>query len=277
MTAPSNVGTVVLEAEMIREHSFWFQQWQPVTATVQVLWSATYDMSKAQRAWSLGHSYSFPVTINNTGTQTWPHAGTQPVKLNLHFTTRTGGSTKTAYWLSNNTYSLPADLAPGQSLILTVRVPAPPRAGVMFLEAEMIKENQFWFKKYAPVTIMAAPGGWSASFNVTHVPATWVAGQPQTFSVSVTNNGWQTWPSTGYTEVDLDLHFATSAGGAANQSGWLTSAAVKLPKNVAPGRSVAIQVRVTPPRSGSLILELEMIKEHQFWFLQFQPVSVAVA
>ncbi len=276
MTAPTTAGTVVLEAEMIRQHSFWFQQWQPVTATVQVLWSATYDMSKAQRAWSLGHSYSFPVTINNTGTQTWPHAGTQPVKLNLHFTTRTGGSAKAAYWLSNNTYSLPADLAPGQSLILTVKVPAPPRAGVVFLEAEMIKEHQFWFKQYAPLTIMAAPAGWSASFNVTHVPATWVAGKPQTFSVTVTNNGWQTWPSTGYTEVDLDLHFATSAGGAANQAHWLTSAAIKLPKNVAPGRSVAVQVTVTPPRSGSLILELEMIKEHQFWFIQYQPVSVTV-
>ncbi|MEA2628956.1 MAG: hypothetical protein QOJ10_1416, partial [Chloroflexota bacterium] len=277
MTAPSTAATVVLEAEMIREHSFWFQQWQPVTATVQVLWSATYDMSKAQRAWTLGHSYSFPVTINNTGTQTWPHAGTQPVKLNLHFTTRTGGSAKAAYWLSNYTYSLPADLAPGQSLILTVTVPAPPRAGVMFLEAEMIKENQFWFKKYAPVTIMAAPGGWSASFNVTHVPATWSAGKPQTFSVSVTNNGWQTWPSTGYTKVDLELHFATSAGGAANQGSWVTNNTFKLPANVAPGHSVAIQVTVTPPRSGSLILELEMIREHQFWFIQYQPVSVAVA
>jgi spore germination protein YaaH len=278
VTAPSTAGTLVVEAEMIREHSFWFQQWQPVSATVStVVWSASYDMSKTQRAWSLRHSYTFPVTVTNTGNQTWPRAGYHRVELDLHFTTRTGGSAKVAYWLTSNTYALSADLAPGQSVTLNVTVLAPPRAGVMFLEAEMIKEHQFWFRQYAPVTVMAAPAGWSASFNVTHVPTTWAVGKSQTFSVSITNNGTQAWPSTGYTKVDLELHFATSAGGAANQARWVTNNTFKLPANVRPGQSVAVQVTVTPPSSTPLVLELEMIKEHQFWFVQYQPVSVMVA
>jgi hypothetical protein len=40
---------------------------------------------------------------------------------------------------------------------------------------------------------------------------------------------------------------------------------------------VTVSVTVTPPRAGALVLELEMIKEHQFWFLQFAPVSVTVS
>ena len=278
VTAPSAAGNVVLEAEMIREHSFWFQQWQPANVTVSlILWSASYDLSKAQKAWSLRHSYTFPVTLTNNGNQTWPHAGSYQVRLDLHFTSKTGGSSKLPYWLTNTTYGLPADLAPGQSVTVNVTVAAPPVPGVLSLEAEMVKQHQFWFKQYAAVKVMVAPHGWSASFNLNHVPTSWTVGRSQTFSVSVTNNGTQAWPSTGYTEVDLELHFATSAGGAANLVNWVSNQAFKLPKDVGPGQSVAILVTVTPPTSGSLVLELEMIKEHQFWFLQYAPVSVVVA
>jgi spore germination protein YaaH len=277
VTAPRTPGALVLEAEMIKEDQFWFQQWQPVNVVVSlVVWSASYDMSQAPKAWSLHRSHTFPVTITNTGNQTWPAAGFNRVELDLHFTSRTGGSTRAAYWLTNNTQGLAGNVLPGNSVTVNVTLLAPPRAGVMFLEAQMIKEHQFWFKQYASTTINAAPAGWSAAFNTTHVPTTWVAAKSQTFSISVTNNGSGTWDATGYTQVNLDLHFATSAGGAANLAGWLTSAAFKLPKNVAPGKSVAILVTVTPPRSGSLVLELVMIKEHQFWFQQYSAISVTV-
>ena len=65
-------------------------------------------------------------------------------------------------------------------------------------------------------------GQWKASYNMSSAPTTWATGQTQTFPVTVTNTGNITWPSTGYTAVELDLHFATSAGGSANQTNWLT-------------------------------------------------------
>ena len=277
-TAPSTAGTLVLEAEMIKEHEFWFKQWAPLTVTVAPpSWSAGYDLSKAPRTWTLGQSQTFPITLTNTGNQTWPSAIANKVDLGLHFTTRTGGSTLSSYWLTSKAYGLPGNVAPGASVTVNVTVAAPPRIGLMYLEAEMIKEHEFWFKKTTAVTINAAPPGWSATYDMTHAPTSWIVGVPQTFTVSITNSGTQTWPATGFTEVDLALQFATSAGGAANSAKWISSKAFKLPKNVAPGQSVSVQVTVAPPRPGTLVLEAEMIKEHEFWFLQFAPVSVTVS
>jgi spore germination protein YaaH len=278
LAAPARTGPIVLEAQMIKEHQFWFKQWTPMKTTVAApLWAGTYDLTHAPKTWTLLASQTFPVTVTNTGNTTWPSAGYYRADLDLHFSSRTGGSAASRYWTSSQAFSLPGDLAPGKSATVTVTVKAPPGAGSMFLEAEMIKEHQFWFKQYRAITVIAAPPGWSAAYNVTTVPTAWVAGKPQTFSVSITNNGTQAWPSTGFTEVDLHVHFATSAGGAANRVSWISSNAFKLPKNVAAGQSVTVAVTVTAPRAGALVLELEMIKEHQFWFVQAAPVSVTVS
>jgi spore germination protein YaaH len=275
--APARTGAIVLEAQMIKEHQFWFKQWAPIKASVAAaIWAATYDLHQAPTGWTLLHTQTFPVTVTNTGNTTWPAGGYYRVDLDLHFTSRTGGSSKIAYWTTSQAFSLPGDVAPGKSAAVTVTVKAPPGTGSMFLEAEMIKEHQFWFKQYRAITAIAAPPGWSATYGVTQVPTTWVVGKAQTFTVTVTNNGTQAWPSTGYTEVDLHVHFATSAGGAANRARWLSSTGFKLPKAVAAGQSVTVTVTVAPPRSGSLVLEVEMIKEHQFWFLQYASVTVTV-
>jgi hypothetical protein len=156
---------------------------------------------------------------------------------------------------------------------------APPAtaSGTMFLEAEMIKEHQFWFAQQSAVSVTVAAPTWSAQYDLTNVPTTWTAGQSKTFSVTVTNNGNQTWPSTGYTEVDLDFHFTTVTGGSSQQTYWKTSQAFALPGNVNPGSSVTVTVTVTAPSiKGSMFLEAEMIKEHQFWFTQVSSVAVTV-
>jgi len=278
LAAPSKTGALILEAQMIKEHVFWFKQWASLNVSVvAAVWAASYDMSKAPTTWTLLQSQTFPVTVTNAGNTVWPSGGSYRVDLDLHFTSRIGGSASLAYWTTSEVYRLPGDLAPGKNAVVNVTVKAPPIAGFMYLEAEMVKEHQFWFKQYKPITVVAAPPGWSAAYITTNVPTSWVVGKSQTFTVSVTNNGTLTWPSTGYTKVDLHVHFATSAGGAANRANWVASTVVSLPKNVAPGQTVAVQVTIAPPRSGSLVLELEMFKEHQFWFLQYAPVAATVA
>jgi GH18 family chitinase len=124
---------------------------------------------------------------------------------------------------------------------------------------------------------LAASFAWKASYDVSHVPTNWVMGQSQTFPVTVTNTGNQTWPSVGFTEVDLDLHFASYAGGSAAQQYWLSSKAFSLPSNVGPGQSVTVTATWSPPGTGQIVLEAEMIKEQQFWFAQFAPTTVHVA
>ncbi len=279
VTAPFNTGSLVLEAEMIKEHQFWFTQVSSVSVTVTgPTWSASYDMSKAPTSWVAGQSQTFPVTVTNTGNQTWPSTGYNAVDFDLHFTTVAGGASQQASWLNSQAFSIPADLAPSAIVTFSVTLAAPSNTGSLVLEAEMIKEHQFWFTQVASVNTTVAAPVWSATYDLSKAPTTWTVGQSQAFPVTVTNNGNQTWPSTGYYNVDIDLHFTTAIGGSVQQGSWLTSQAFSIPGDLKPGSAVTVTVTVTAPSGkGSMFLEVEMIKEHQFWFTQVASVAVTVA
>ena len=277
---PSGVGgTMLLEAEMIKEHTFWFQQWSSVSVNVTgPTWTASYDMSKAPTAWVAGQTQTFPVTVTNNGNQAWPSTGYTEVDLDLHFATSSVGASNQGSWLTSQAFALPGNVQPGGSATVSVTVTAPSTAGSLVLEATMIKEHQFWFKQSAPINVTVSGPIWSAQYDLTQAPTAWTAGQSKTFSVTMTNTGNQTWPSTGYTEVDIDFHFTTVTGGSTQQSHWLTSQAFSIPANLAPGASVTVSVTVTAPSTkGSMFLEAEMIKEHQFWFTSVGSVSATVS
>ena len=54
---------------MIKEHQFWFQQWQPVNVTVAAaVWSASYNLTGAPAIWTKGQTRSVTVTVTNTET-----------------------------------------------------------------------------------------------------------------------------------------------------------------------------------------------------------------
>ena len=279
IAAPSTSGSLVLEAEMLKEHDFWFQQWQPVNVNVAARNKAAgYDMSKAPTSWLAGQSQTFPVTVTNTSTYTWLSTGDSRTDLDLHFMPVAGGAAKRSTWLTNQAFSLPANLAPGGKATVNVKVTAPAKTGSLVLEAIMIKEHSFWFQQWAPVNVTAAAVVWSATYNLAGAPASWTKGQSQSVTVTVTNSGNISWPSLGDNRVDLHFHFTTRTGGAVNRTYWLTSQYHSLPADLAPGNSVTLTVPVTAPVSaGSMHLEVEMIKEHQFWFSQSANVPVSVA
>ncbi len=277
--APARTGALVLEAEMIKEHQYWFQQWEPVNVIVGPPgYAASYTTTEVPTTWVAGQSQTFPITLTNTGTVSWPSTGSTRVDLDLHFAPSAGGSARAATWLNSQVFTLPADLAPTASVTLNVTFAAPSRTGALVLEAEMIKEHQFWFQQWAPVNVNVAAPVWSASYDLTGVPAAWTKGQSQSVTVTVTNSGNQTWPSSGSYRADLDLHFTTQTGGSAHQANWLTSQIYALPADLLPGHSVTLTVNVTAPSTaGSMFLEAEMVKEHQFWFTQAGSVPVTVS
>jgi hypothetical protein len=218
------------------------------------------------------------VTLTNTGADTWPATGTNRVRLNVHFATAPGGNAAISKWVSSQSYDLPADVLPGDSVSLTVNVTAPASAAQLYLEVQAYKNQQFWFGQWltSPATV-GAPA-WAADYNVCGAPRSWTKGQTQTFQVSLTNTGTQTWNATGTNPVRLNVHFSTRRGGSANIPYWVKSYNLALPSDVAPGQTVTVNVAVAAPATGGgFVVEAQVYKDHQFWLQQWQGVSVTVA
>lgn len=268
-TAPSTSGAYTLELQLVREGQFWFDQYADVAVAVAPsTYSASYGVAGVPSTWTSGQTQTFPVVVTNTGNQVWPSTGTNRVRLSAHFATQVGAASSS--WLTDVRVGLSADLAPGASVTLQVTTTAP--ASAVVLEFQMVREPQTWFKQYADVRVGSPPAAaYSASYEVGGVPSTWSTGQTQTFYVTVTNTGNQVWPSTGTNRVRLGAHFATQAG--LSSGSWLNDVRVELPADVAPGASVSLQVSIAAPATAS-VLELQMVKEAQFWFSQFADVGV---
>jgi spore germination protein YaaH len=275
-TAPSTSGYLYLEAELFKSRQFWFKQWQPLLVTLYGPWGASYDLSQAPSTWAVTQTKSFQVTITNQGTLTWPSGGSNPVRLDLHFTPGLGGSAKISSWLTSQSYVLTSDVTPGASLTLTVNAQAPAGSGSMYLEAQLYKSKQFWFQQWSGIRVTVLPA-FSAAYDSCQVPIAWSPAQSQAVTLVLTNVGSQTWPSGGTNPVQLDLHFTTAAGGTAMMSKWLTSQVFSLPSDVVPGGSISVNATATAPaKTGSLYLEAQMFKRKQFWFQQWQASVVSI-
>jgi hypothetical protein len=145
------------------------------------------------------------------------------------------------------------------------------------LEYQMVKEGQFWLSQFADVTVTVQLA-WAASYDVSNTPLNWTTSQTLTYSVTLTNTGTQAWPAGGSSPMHLGVHFANAGGGFSVNYPWLSDQRFSLPSDVAPGASVTLVVAVTAPsKTGSLILEYQMVKEGQFWLSQFADVTVTVA
>jgi hypothetical protein len=242
-------------------------------------WAATFDVTNTPTSWTANQSQTYSVKVTNAGSQTWPAGGSTPVHLGVHFATRAGGYPANYPWLTDQRFTLPADLVAGASATLTIAVTPPGTGGNDVLEYQMVKETQFWFSQYAavPVTVQGGAASWAASYNVTNTPTSWNVNQTQTYAVTVTNTGNQTWPSAGGNPVHLGVHFGMKTGGYPSSYPWLTDQRFTLPADLAPAASVTLTIAVTAPGSGgSEVLEYQMVKENQFWFSQFSDVAVTV-
>jgi spore germination protein YaaH len=277
-TAPNRTGSLYVEAELFKNMQLWFPQWSSVSTTVTPSWIASYDTCQVPTVWAPGQSQTVPVTVTNRGAQAWPSTGANPVEVDLHFTSSPGGSARQSSWLTSQVYALPSDVAPGASVTLGVSATAPSSAGSYYLEAEVFKNQQFWFQQWQSVPAGVGSLAWGADYNACAAPRTWTKGQGQTFQVTLTNAGTQAWPSTGANPVNLDVHFTTVPGGSAMSGYWLNSYIIALPSSVAPGQSVTISVTVNAPSTaGSIYLEVQAFKDHQFWIQQWQTVAVTVS
>ena len=154
VTAPSSAAQLYLEVQAYKNQQFWFAQWLTSPATVGTpAYAADYNVCAAPRAWTKGQSQAFQVTLTNTGTQTWNASGANPFKLNVHFSTRRGGSAYVSSWVKSYNLALTSDVAPGQTVTVNVTVAAPTTAGSYVVEAQVFKDHQFWLQQWQGVAV----------------------------------------------------------------------------------------------------------------------------
>src|SRR4029077_20592602 len=138
VTAPNASGNMVLEYQMVKENQFWFSQFADVTVTLAApTWTATYTVTNTPASWAAHPTPTYTVTVTNSGTQTWPAGGSNPVHLSAHFGS-SGGGFNSNRWSTDQRFGLPGDLAPGASATLTIAVTAPNVSGNMVLEYQMV-------------------------------------------------------------------------------------------------------------------------------------------
>ncbi|MGI8810819.1 MAG: hypothetical protein ACR2KK_23855 [Acidimicrobiales bacterium] len=86
--------------------------------------------------------------VTNTGDKVWENTGINAVRLGIHFT-RYSIATNGGPWMTDQRWYLPAPVAPGASLTLSVTVKAPstwtPEAPPRFIQAQMVREGVAWF------------------------------------------------------------------------------------------------------------------------------------
>ncbi len=112
-----------------------------------------YSVSNTPTTWTAGQSQIYSVTLTNTTSQAWTAGGSNPVQLGVHFASAGGGVSSGATWYGDNRIGLPADVAPGASVTLTVTLTAPSTTGNLVVEYEMVKQYQYWFTQYADVNV----------------------------------------------------------------------------------------------------------------------------
>jgi hypothetical protein len=112
----------------------------------------------------------------------------------------------------------------------------------------------------------------AASYSSTP-PTSWSSAQTQSYDITLTNTGSQSWNNSGANPVWLSVVFGTSSD--AIGSGWATPQGFGLPSAVAPGASITVAVSVTAPAgAGPYVLRHRLVKDGVAWFDQVQRTDV---
>ncbi len=87
-----------------------------------------------------GEKVTIPVTVKNTGNETWPAKGEKPVGLSYHWL----DSERKELAEDGRAY-LTKDLAPGESTLLNLEIIGFPKPGEYIIQLCMVQETVAWF------------------------------------------------------------------------------------------------------------------------------------
>lgn len=218
---------------------------------------ATYAATVPATA-GAGTTIQIPVTLTNTGNETWNTSGPNIVNLSYHWYAPGGA---VLVWEGLRT-GLGAPVAAGATAQVNATVMVPAAGGPYELRFHLVKEGVAWFPSPSQAYPLTAQTAYSVRFG--QVPIfTYLAGQTYTVNVPVTNTGTATWNAAGPNPVTLSYHWHNAAGQTVVWDGIRTPLAADVP----PGATASVAARVTAPAAGAgYTLTFDLVREGVNWF-----------
>ena len=260
----TTVGLYLLRIDLVREGVGWFSGNGVAPLDLSTFISSGLAASYAptastQSTFVLGAN-AFGVTIVNTGAVTWPAAGPNPVHLSYHWIASDG----TVVVWDGARGALPADLAPGQSAVVSVPVTSPEKLGGYTLRLDLVQEGVAWFSSQgvAPRDFaINVTNGYSASYAVGASTPLQPGGRVAV-PVTIKNDGLATWSAAGASPLHVAAHLFDATGQTVSWDGERSN----LPADVAPGQSVTTAVIVNAPaKPGTYTVKVDLVREGIAW------------
>jgi stage II sporulation protein D len=146
---PTWTGTYTVKPDLIREGKTWFSASAQVGAgfplRVTTDLDAGYGPTTAPTSIVPGGEVNIEVPLTNTGLRTWAAGGDHPIRLGYHWFDM---SSQAIVWDGART-RLPHDVAPGETVRVTVDMRAPDAEGAYALGWDMVEEGAHWFSAAA--------------------------------------------------------------------------------------------------------------------------------
>ena len=257
LLAPPTPGAYTLEWEPVREHLRWFGPPRTATPTITAIVGPSRDRVTIDPPLAEIHARTaseLDVIVVNHG-DTWPEA--HGLALSYHWHTRDGALVE----YDGLRTPLPA-LARGEEALVTARVQGPEDPGEHQLEWALVRDGVGWYAPEPPVTqpVTVQPPllGWE--LRAVDWPWTLPVGREETVRVRVHNTGLAT--LSPRTADRLSYRWHRTDGSAAGEEGLRS----ELPADLPPGASTSVLLRIAgPPRAGTHMLELGLVREHVAW------------
>ncbi|HUQ41835.1 MAG TPA: SpoIID/LytB domain-containing protein [Candidatus Limnocylindrales bacterium] len=209
-----------------------------------------------------GDAATIAVTIRNLSDQTWDADGKTPVRLSYHLYDEKGA---VVAWDGVRT-DLAADVAPGATQTIAMRVAVPGLTGTYTVAPDLIRDGVAWFssgESPAGSFPLRVTTELDVAYRSTTTPATMVPGAEVPVQIRLRNAGLSTWDAAGSHPVRLSYHWIDAGGTPVVWDGPRSA----LPFDVKPGQEILIAAAVRAPLGeGAYLLAWDMVQDGIGWF-----------
>lgn len=266
--APEEPGRHTFRFDMVQEGVVWLGARGNASLEVAVDVAALdyktrFESTQGPETMATGVTYTVTAVVRNLGEVPVPKGGHRPVMVGYHWLDERGGI---VLWDSPRV-ELPDDIAPGESVEVSLEVTPPKRAGQYVLALDLVREGDTWYSQHgaAPgrLAIRVAEPSFNATWLEVRVASTLRAGSIATIQVRVRNDGALPWEAGGDIAIMLAHHWRAEDGSLLVWDGFRT----ELPRDVAPGETIEVEGFVfAPVTPGSYTLEVDLVQESVAWF-----------